>query len=194
MRIVSDHPYPLARSSVRKQERKKGFMSAKSPLVRRTLRITVDVETTVNTEPSATGDARAEQARFHQALVQRLLAHPTRLEQLLRSSAVEALLPAKKMLEAEYGWGRISDQQLLQPIIAELEPAAQAYFTEELEDGASVYSFDGYAATIKRVRMAEVGDEGADPRLSWMAGDAVIFVRFRYAHLGSAPLWGRAEP
>src|SRR5207249_2053204 len=71
--------------------------------------------------------------RYHQAFVQHLLAHPPALCQLLRSSAVEALLPAKKMLEAEYGWGRISDQQLLQPLIAELEPAAQAYFTEELE-------------------------------------------------------------
>ncbi|MGI9057156.1 MAG: hypothetical protein ACR2H5_01090 [Ktedonobacteraceae bacterium] len=100
-------------------------MSTNSPLVRRTHRIIVDVETTVNDEPSETEDARAEQVRFHQALVQHLLAHPTRLEQLLRSSAVEALLPAKKLLEAEYGWGRTSDQQVLQPIIAELEPGAR---------------------------------------------------------------------
>lgn len=88
-------------------------MSAKSPLVRRTLRITVDVETTATAPPSETGDARAQQVRFHHALVQRLLAHPKRLDPLLRSPAVEALMPAKKLLEAEYGWGRISDQQLL---------------------------------------------------------------------------------
>jgi len=75
---------------------------------------------------------------------------------------VEALLPAKKLLEAEYGWGRISEQQVLQPLVAELEPAAQAYFTEELEDGVTVYSFDGYAATIKQVRMTEVGQEGEE--------------------------------
>jgi hypothetical protein len=50
----------------------------------------------------------------------------------------------------------MSEQQLLQPLVAELEPAVQAYFTEELEDGATVYSFDGYAATIKQVRMTEV--------------------------------------
>ncbi len=72
-----------------------------------------------------------------------------------------ALLPAKKLLEAEYGWGRTSDQQVPQPSIAELEPDAQAYFTEELEDMASVYYFDGYEATIKRFGMTEVGDEVA---------------------------------
>jgi hypothetical protein len=137
-------------------------MSAQSPLVRRTHRIIVDVETIITAEPSETGDCRGEQVDYHHALVQRLLAHPTRLEQLLRSSAVEALLPAKQLLEAEYGWGRISEQQVLQPLIAELEPAAQAYFTEEVEDGATVYYFDGYAATIKQVRMTEVGEEALE--------------------------------
>jgi hypothetical protein len=141
-------------------------MSTNAPLFRRTHRIIVDVETTVNDEPSETGDASAEQVHFHQALVQRLLADPARLEPLLRASAVAALLEAQKLLEAEYGWGRTSEQQVLQPIVAELEPAAQAYFTEELEDRASVYYFDGYAATIKQVRMTEVDEEGADPRLS----------------------------
>ena len=137
-------------------------MSTQTPsLVRRTFRITVDVETIVTTEPRETLGNGPEDERYHQALVQHLLAHPPALCQLLRSSAVEALLPAKKMLEAEYGWGRSSDQQLLQPIIAELEPAAQAYFTEELEDGATVYYFDGYAATIKQFGMTEVGDESA---------------------------------
>jgi hypothetical protein len=62
---------------------------------------------------------------------------PDVMRRLFRPSAVDACLPAKQMLEAEYGWGRTSEQQLLQLIIAELEPAAQAYFTEELEDGAT---------------------------------------------------------
>jgi hypothetical protein len=137
-------------------------MAIQTPsLVRRTFRITVDVETIIMASPRETLSNGPEDERYHQALVQHLLAHLPVLCQLLRSSAVEALLPAKKMLEAEYGWGRSSEQQLLQPIMAELEPAAQAYFTEELEDMATVYYFDGYAATIKQVRMTEVGEEGA---------------------------------
>ena len=137
-------------------------MATQTPsLVQQTFRITVDIETIVTAKPRETLGNGPEDERSHQALVQHLLAHPPVLSQLLRSSAVEALLPAKKLLEAEYGWGRISEQQLLQPLVAELEPAAQAYFTEELEDGATVYFFDGYAATIKQVRMTEVGQEGA---------------------------------
>jgi hypothetical protein len=131
-------------------------------LVRRTFRITVDVETIVSAEPRETLGEGAEDGHYHQALVKRLLAHPKRLDQLLRSSAVDALLPARKLLEAEYGWGRFSDQQLLQPLIAELEPAAQAYFTEELEDMATVYYFDGYEATVKQFAMTEVCEEVLD--------------------------------
>ena len=141
--------------------RKDITMATQTPsLVRQTFRITVDIETIVTAKPRETLGNGPEDERSHQALVQHLLAHPPVLSQLLRSSAVEALLPAKKLLEAEYGWGRISEQQLLQPLVAELESAAQAYFTEELEDGATVYFFDGYAATIKQVRMTEVGQEG----------------------------------
>ena len=132
-----------------------------SSLVRRTFRITVDVETFLTAEPGEAPDNDKTEERSHQALVHQLLAHPPVLSQLLHSSAVEALLPAKKLLEEEYGWGRISEQQLLQPLVAELEPAAQSYFTEEVEDGASVYSFDGYVATIKQLRMTEVDHEGA---------------------------------
>jgi hypothetical protein len=137
-------------------------MATQTPsLVRETFRITVDVETIVTAKPRETLRIGPEEERAHQVLVQRLLAHPAVLSQLLRSLAVEALLPAKKLLEAEYGWGRISEQQLLQPLVTELEPAAQVSFTEEVEDGVTVYSFDGYAATIKQVRMTEVGQEGA---------------------------------
>jgi hypothetical protein len=100
--------------------------------------------------------------RFHQALVQRLMAHPTLLDQLLRAAALDALGPARHLLEAEYGWGLGTDQRLLQPLIAELEPAAQAYFTEGLEDSASMYYFDGYEATIKQVGMTEVGEEALE--------------------------------
>lgn len=137
-------------------------MTTQTPaLIRRTFRITIDVETFLTAEPRETLGNSPEEERSHQALVHHLLAHPAVLSQLLRSSAVEALLPAKKLLEAEYGWGRISEQQLLQPLVTELEPASQAHFTEELEDGATVYSFDGYAATLKQVRMTEMSQESA---------------------------------
>ena len=136
-------------------------MATQTPsLMRRTFRITIDVETIVTAESRETPCDGPEGKRYHQALVQHLLAHPPVLRQLLRSSAVAALMPAKKMLEAEYGWGRTSEQQLLQPLIAELEPAAQAYFTGELEEGATVYYFDGYEATIKQFGMTELSDEG----------------------------------
>ena len=137
-------------------------MATQTPsLVRRTFRITVDVETILMASPRGTLGNGLEGERYHQALVQHLLAHPPVLRQLLRSSAVDALMPAKKLLVAEYGWGRISEQQLLHSLVAELEPAAQAYFTEELEDMATVYYFDGYEATIKKFAMTEVGDDGA---------------------------------
>ena len=107
-------------------------------LVRRTFRISVDIETTVMASPREMMSDGKTHERYYQALVQHLLAHPPALRDLLRASAVEALLEAKTLLEAEYGWGKTSAQQVLQPISAELEPAAQAYFIEELEDGATV--------------------------------------------------------
>jgi len=125
-------------------------------LVRRTFRITVDVETILTAKSRETLGDVPEHERYHQALVQHLLAHPPALRHLLRASAVEALLPAKKLLEAEYGWGKTSDQQVLQPIIAELEPTAQAYFTEEVEDGATVYYVDGCEATVTQFSVAEL--------------------------------------
>jgi len=125
-------------------------------LVRRTFRISVDVETTVKAPPrEGLGDGKTHE-RSYQALVQHLLAHPPALRHLLRASAVEALLQAQKLLEAEYGWGKTSDQQVLQPIIAELEPAAQAYFTKEVEDGATVYYVDGCEATVTQFSVAEL--------------------------------------
>jgi hypothetical protein len=125
-------------------------------LVRRTFRIIVDIETTVMASPRERLGDGPEHERYYQALMQHLLGHPLAVHHLLRASAVEALLEAQKLLEAEYGWGKTSDQQVLQPIIAELEPAAQAYFTEELENGAIVYSVDGCKATVTQFSVAEL--------------------------------------
>ena len=44
-------------------------------------------------------------------------------------------------------------------IIAMLDPDTRAYFTEEMEDGASEYYFDGYGATVERVSITEVEEE-----------------------------------
>jgi len=133
-------------------------MSTHSPRVCRTFRITIDIETTIDPQSHDKAPPQVSGSRYQQALVQGLLAHPEVLRQLLRAFAVDALKPASKLLEAEYGWGRASEQQLLQPIIANLEPAAQSYFTEELEEGASAYYFEGCEATAKRFGMIELDE------------------------------------
>jgi hypothetical protein len=114
-------------------------MPTHASLVHLTFRITIDIDTAID-PASHDGDHPGEDSRYQQALVQVLLAHPEVLRQLLRAWAVDALKPASRLLEAEYGWGCASEQQLLQPLIAELEPAARAYFTEELEEGARIAS------------------------------------------------------
>ncbi len=134
-------------------------MSTPSPRVCRTFRMTVDIETTIDPESHDLAPYPLEGLRYQQALVQGLLAHPEVLRQLLRAWAIDALKPTSKLLEAEYGWGRASEQQLLQPIIADLSPAAQTYFTEELEEGASAYCFECYQATVKRFGMIELDEE-----------------------------------
>ncbi len=126
-----------------------------SPIVRRRFRISVDIETTINAAP----DGTAERVQSYQAFVQRLLAHPKSVDHLLRGAAVDTLKRAEKMIASEYGWGRISDQQLLRPMIEQLEPAAQAYFIEEIEAGVAVYYFDGYEATVKQWSMKELDGE-----------------------------------
>ncbi len=88
-----------------------------------------------------------------------LLAQPELVDRLLRCRAVQAARQAGKAMEAEYGWGGASEHELLGPIFAELEPDVRAYFTEELEDGASAYYFDGYGATVERASVAQL-DEG----------------------------------
>ena len=134
-------------------------MPTHSPLVRRTFCITIDIDATIDPASHDSTLHLPEGSRYQQAFVQGLLAHPEVLRQLLRAWAVDALKQASKLLEVEYGWGRASEQQLLQPLITELEPAAQVYFSEELEDGASAYCFDGYEATVKRFRMIEFDEQ-----------------------------------
>jgi hypothetical protein len=129
------------------------------PQVRRMFRITIDVETTL--DPAAPDGAPhlREGAHYQQALIRGLQAHPAVLRQFLQALAVDAVRPASRLLEAEYGWGRASDQQLLEPIITKLEPAAQAYFTEELEDGARAYYVECYQATVKQFGLIELDEK-----------------------------------
>jgi hypothetical protein len=125
-----------------------------APSVQRTFRITLDIETAINPVAAASACGGAAAADNHQrAFVERLLARPRILEQLLRSAAVDELKVAARLFEAEYGWGRVADQQLLAPIIDQLTPAAQEYFTEELEDSMTSYHFDGYSAAVKHYQL-----------------------------------------
>ena len=134
-------------------------MDTSAPALRRTFRVTVDVETTVSAAPRETERSTLESLHFHQALVQQLLKRPRLLDALLRATVIEALKRAEPMLVVEYGWGKVSDQQILQSVIQELEPAAQAYFSEEIEDGIAVTHFDGYEAAIKHFQLIELNEK-----------------------------------
>jgi hypothetical protein len=134
-------------------------MSTSFPLVHRTFRITIDIETTVGSELRDSINDDSKYFRSGQALIQRLLVHPEVLHQLLCSSAIDELEQARKLLEAEYGSGWAFDQQLLQLIITKLEPDEQVYFTEELEEGATEYCFDGFTASVKRYHMTILDEE-----------------------------------
>jgi hypothetical protein len=117
----------------------------------RTYRITIDIATTSYAQPpGAEHDARA--VRSHLGVMERLQAHPEVLDPLLRSLIISRLDEAKKLLDAEYGC-RLSEHDLLRPVIAELEPEVQTYLTEELEDGCQVFYFDGFEANLKRYQM-----------------------------------------
>jgi hypothetical protein len=117
----------------------------------RTYRITIDIATTPYAHPpGAEYDARA--VRSHMAVMERLQAHPEVLDPLLRSLIISRLDEAKKLLDAEYGC-RISEHDLLRPVIAELESEVQSYLTEELEDGCQVFYFDGFETNLKRYQM-----------------------------------------
>jgi hypothetical protein len=125
--------------------------------IHRTYRITIDITTTSYDQPPDTDhDVRA--ARSHMAVMERLQAHPEVLDPLLRSLIISRLDEAKRLLDAEYG-SRLPEHQLLQPIMAELGPEMQAYFTEELEDGCQVYYLDGFETRLKRYQMTLLQEE-----------------------------------
>jgi hypothetical protein len=127
------------------------------PVVRKRFRVTIDVEATLAADPRGRALPTAPQDVPHiRALMELLLAQPEIVDRLLRCRTVEVARQAVKRLGVEYGWGGISEDELLGPIFAELEPDARAYFTEELEDGVSVYYFDGYDATVERASVAQI--------------------------------------
>jgi hypothetical protein len=129
-----------------------------SALARRRFRITIDVEAALAAELRGGAALHTpENAAHTRALVEQLLRRPELVDRLLRCRALAAAGRTGRALEVEQGWGETPEQELLGPIFAELEPEARAYFTEELEDGASVYYFDGYEATVERVSVVELG-------------------------------------
>lgn len=132
-------------------------MTTPGTTIKRTFRVTIDIEATV--QATSHEELRFQPAHigYRQALVQQLQAHPAQLDHILRATAATATKQAIQLLIADYGWGSVSEQQVLQPLITMLEPAAQSYFKEELEDGASLYYFDGYDATVLRIEMTELG-------------------------------------
>ena len=129
------------------------------PVVRKKFRITIDVEAILAAGPQGVLPPSREDVLHTKALTEQLLAQPELVDRHLRCRAVEVARQASRALETEYGWGETSEHELLGPIFADLEPAARAYFTEELEDGASAYYFDGFGATVKRASVTEI-DEG----------------------------------
>ena len=136
------------------------LVSIDYPVVCKTFRVTIDVEATLAAgSPSGDLPPAPESVPYTRALMERLLAQPELVERLLRCRAVEAARRAGRALEVEYGWDEASEDELLGPIFADLEPDVRAYFAEELEDGASAYYFDGYEATVKRASVTEI-DEG----------------------------------
>jgi hypothetical protein len=142
-------------------EREKGPPpSIEYPVVRKKFRLTIDVEATLTGGPrSGELPPAPENVPHTRALMERLQAQPELVDRLLRYRAVDAVKQAGKALEVEHREAGASEPELLRQVIAQLEPEAQAYFTEEMEDAASVYYFDGYGATVERVSMAEISEE-----------------------------------
>ena len=124
--------------------------------LRQTLRITIDVEVAFRAIPTTQTGSTIEET-FYRSLLDSLKAHPEVLTKLQRGLAVNALSSAKKALEAEYGWQRNSEQQLIQLLMEDLGPDVQAYFTEEVEERASLYNLgDVSEAIIKRYTLTEL--------------------------------------
>jgi hypothetical protein len=120
--------------------------------VRKKFRVTLDVEATLAAGPRGGELPPAPEIVPHtRALMELLKGRPELVDGLLRSRAVDAIKQAGKALEVERRQSGASEHELLEQISAALDPDARAYFTEELEDGASEYYFDGYGATVERV-------------------------------------------
>ncbi len=131
--------------------------SIEYPVVRKTFRVTIDVEATLAAGPRGGELPPAPESVPHtRAIMERLQSHPELADRLLRSRAVDAVKQAGKALEIEHKQSGASEQELLGQIIAKLDPDTRAYFTEEMEDGTSEYYFDGYGATVERVSITEV--------------------------------------
>src|SRR5215216_1944053 len=134
--------------------------SIEYPVVRKRFRVTIDVEATLTGGPRGGALPPAPENVPHtRTLMERLQAQPELVDRLLRYRAVDAAKQAGKALEVEHREGGASEHELLRQVIAELDPDTQAYFSEELEDEASAYYFDGYGATVERVSMAEISEE-----------------------------------
>ena len=130
------------------------------PVVRKKFRVTIDVEVTLTAGPRGGELPPAPENVPHtRALMERLMARPELVDRLLRRRAVDAVKQAGKALEVEREGSVASEDEQLGTIFAELEPEAQAYFTEELEDEANEYYFDGYGATVEQVSMTEITEE-----------------------------------
>ncbi len=131
-------------------------MATTIPTIRRAYRISVDVAATLAGEPAAEVLDSPGAIEHHQALVRRLLARPELVDRLLRSAAVGVVGPALAQLAAA---PRHDADDLLRPLVAELDPVARRYFVEELEDGVVALSFDGVTATVTPVEVADLGEE-----------------------------------
>ena len=128
--------------------------------MRKKFRVTLDVEATLAAGPRGGELPPAPEIVPHtRALMELLKDRPELVDGLLRRRAVDAIKQAGKALEVERRQSGASEHELLEQISAALDPDARAYFTEELEDGASEYYFDGYGATVERVSITGVEEE-----------------------------------
>lgn len=131
-------------------------MTTTIPTVRRAYRISVDVAATLAGEPAAELLDSPGAIEHHQALVRRLVARPEVVDCLLRSAAVAVVGPALARLAAAPCHDA---DDLLRPLVAELDPAARRYFVEELEDGVAALYFDGVTSTVTAVQVSDLGEE-----------------------------------
>ena len=152
--------YEEASASARVEGEKDPSEPIEYPIVRKRFRVTIDVEATLAAGPRG-GELPPdpESVPHTRALMELLQAQPELVDGLLRGRAVDAVKQAGKALEIEHRQSGASERELLEQISVALDPDARAYFTEELEDGASEYYFDGYGATVERVVITEVEKE-----------------------------------